>query len=376
MRNFIHRRLWLKQSTLALAGLGLVPDLFAKDSKNLFSDKNKFYPTGTSILLNSNENAYGPGPAARKAMMETYLNSNRYPDDYITLLKKKIASHWNVGEENILLGSGSSEIIGLASLHVSKTKGHIITTEPSYKVWNNQATAYGLSFKRNPLPRKEKQDIQNLYGPVTPETRMIYICNPNNPTGTVLDVNDVAQFTTAAAKQTLVFIDEAYAEYAQQKTLAPLAIKDPNIIVAKTFSKVYGLAGARVGYAIAHPETIKTLSSYQPWPDSNVSMVSVNAALASLDDQQFVQDCIDKTNRAKQLCYDTLKQLRLDYIPSSTNFILFNIDKIVENFSQGMKNKNIQVQFRDHYNGKWCRVTMGTIEEIQAFTNTLKEIAG
>ena len=374
MKNFIDRRLWLKQSTLALAGLGLTPTIFAKHHKKSFHDYKKFYSPGSTTLLNSNENAYGPSPAARKAILETYINSNRYPDDYIPLLKKKIASHWNVGEENILLGAGSSEIIGLACLHVSKIKGHILTTEPSYKVWNNQATAFGLSFKRNPLPRKDRQDVESLYSPVTAETRMVYICNPNNPTGTVLDVNDVEQFATAAAKQTMVFIDEAYAEYALQKTLAPLAINNPNIIVAKTFSKVYGLAGARVGYAIAHPQTIKMLSSYQPWPDSNVSMVSVNAALASLDDTAFVQDCIDKANKAKQLCYDTFKQLRFDYISSSTNFILFNIDKIADNFSQTMKNKNIQVQFRDHYNGKWCRVTMGTIEEMQQFTNALKEI--
>jgi histidinol-phosphate aminotransferase len=374
MGNSIDRRMWLKQSTLALAGLGLTSNLVAKDSKNELPGHNKFYPAGTAILLNSNENAYGPSPAARKAILETYLTSNRYPDDYIPLLKKKIALHWNVGEENILLGAGSSEIIGLSCLHVSKIKGHIITTEPSYKVWNNQATAFGLSFKRKPLPQTGNQDIENLYGPIMPETRMVYICNPNNPTGTVLDVNEIEHFATAAAKQTFVFIDEAYAEYAQLKTLAPLAIKNPNIIVAKTFSKVYGLAGARVGYAIAHPQTIRVLGGYQPWPDSGVSAVSAAAALASIGEQAFVQDCIKKTNNAKQLCYNTFKQLRLEYIPSSTNFIMFNIDKISENFTQGMKNKNIQVQFREHYGGKWCRVTMGTIEEMQEFTNTLKEI--
>jgi histidinol-phosphate aminotransferase len=374
MKNFIDRRLWLKQSTLALAGLGLTPTLIARDPKKPFRDYKPYSP-GSTILLNSNENAYGPSPMARKAILENYLSSNRYPDDLIPLLKKNIATHWNVGEENILLGAGSSEIIGLACLHVSKEKGDVMTTEPSYKVWNNQASAFGLNFKRNPLPRNGRQDLEKLYGPVTPETRMIYICNPNNPTGSVLEVDDVEQFAINASKQTLVFIDEAYAEYAQQKTLAPIAINNPNIIIAKTFSKVYGLAGARIGYAIAHPQTIKVLSNYQPWPDSNVSAVSAAAAIASINDQAFVQDCSEKTNKAKQLCYDTFLQLKLDYNPSSTNFILFNIDMIAEKFSQGMKSKNIQVQFREHYGGKWCRVTMGTIEEMQEFTNALKEIA-
>ncbi|MGI8584710.1 MAG: pyridoxal phosphate-dependent aminotransferase [Chitinophagaceae bacterium] len=375
MKIFLDRRLWLKQSTLALAGLGLTPAIFAKDPKNSFQNYKLQHSPNDTILLNSNENAYGPSPAARKAILENYLISNRYPDDIIPVLRKKIAMHWNVAEENILLGAGSSEIIGLTCLHVSKTKGDVITTEPSYKVWNNQASAFGLNFKRNPLPRNVKQDVEKLYGPITSETRMIYICNPNNPTGTVLDRNDVEQYAINASKQTIVFIDEAYAEYAQLKTLAPTAVNNPNIIVAKTFSKVYGLAGARIGYAIAHPQTIKTLSSYQPWPDSNVSAVSATAAIASIADQTFVQDCIDKTNKAKKICYDTFLQLRLDYIPSSTNFILFNIDKVAENFSQGMKSKNIQVQFREHYDGKWCRVTMGTIEEMQEFTKALKEIA-
>ena len=371
MRHNIDRRLWLKQSTLALAGLGLTPTLLAKNS-NTSPNYNNQSP-GNTILLNSNENAYGPSPAARKAILDNYLLSNRYPDDLIPVLKKAIAQHWNVAEENILLGAGSSDIIGLTCMHVSKIKGDVITTEPSYKVWNNQALAFGLNFKRNPLPRNEKLNIEKLYGPVTSDTRMVYICNPNNPTGTVLDVNDVEQFASKASKQTLVFIDEAYAEYAQLRTLAPIAVNDPNIIVAKTFSKVYGLAGARVGYAIAHPLTIKTLSNYQPWPDAGVSAVSAAAAIASLSDQEFVKNCIEKANKAKQLCYDTFKQLSFDYIPSSTNFILFNIDRIAEKFSSVMNNKNIQVQFREHYGGKWCRVTMGTMEEMQAFTNALKE---
>ncbi len=112
MKNLIDRRLWLKQSTLALAGLGLTPAIFAKDSKSSFQNYKLRYPVDSTILLNSNENAYGPSPAARKAILENYLTSNRYPDDMIPVLKKKIAMHWNVAEENILLGAGSSEIIG------------------------------------------------------------------------------------------------------------------------------------------------------------------------------------------------------------------------------------------------------------------------
>jgi len=275
------RRSWLRQSGLALAGLGLSPIL-------TYAEEKKFFDPSHPVLLNSNENAYGPSSLAQKAILNSYKNSNRYPDDYIPLLKKKIADHWSVGAENILLGAGSSDIIGLSCQHIAKTKGHIVTAEPSYKVWNNQAGSFGLSFKRVPLNDQKKSDLSKMVEAVDGDTRMIYFCNPNNPTGTVVDPAQLKEHSAIAAAKTFVFIDEAYTEYADLPSLATWAKTNPNVVVAKTFSKVYGLAGARVGYAIAHADTIKSLSAYQPWPDAGVSMVSCNAALASLDDKAFV----------------------------------------------------------------------------------------
>jgi histidinol-phosphate aminotransferase len=362
------RRSWLKQSSLALAGLGLSPLLTAAEEKKFFSPANP-------ILLNSNENAYGPSSLAQKAILGAYKNSNRYPDDYIPLLKKKIADHWNVGAENILMGAGSSDIIGLSCQHVAKTKGHIVTGEPSYKVWNNQASSFGLTFKRVSLTDDRKPDLSKMVASIDSESRMIYFCNPNNPTGTFVDPSQLKDHAAAAAQKTFVFLDEAYAEYAELPSLAEWAVKTPNVVVAKTFSKVYGLAGARVGYAMAHPDTIKSLSSYQPWPDAGVSVVSSAAATAALDDQAFVKECREKAKTAREMCYDCFKKYSLEYIPSSTNFILFNIDKLKGNFTSLMQAKNIYVQFREHFGGKWCRVSMGTIEEMQQFCSALKEIA-
>ncbi len=362
------RRTWLKQSAVTLAALGLKTSLFANE--NTIVDA----PAGM-IWLNSNENAYGPSPLARKAIMEHYLKSNRYPDDYIPLLKKKIADHWNVSTENILLGAGSSDIIGLSCQHVSGSKGHIITAEPSYRVWNNQATAFGLSFKRIPLNEERKTDLSKMVSSMDGETRMIYFCNPNNPTGTFADVSQLKDHALSAAAKTFVFIDEAYTEYASLPTLAGIALQNPNIVVAKTFSKVYGLAGARVGYAIAHPDTIKALGSFQPWMDAGVSVVSSVAATASLDDQDFVKQCVENAKTAKEMCYAVFKEFSLDYIPSSTNFILFNIDKIKKDLTKEMETRNIYVQHREHFGGRWCRVSMGTIEEMKQFCKALKEIA-
>jgi len=363
------RRLWLKQTTFILAGLGLKAEAFATPV---------YFPDDAEdmILLNSNENAYGPSPLARKAIMEHYLKSNRYPDDYIPLLKKKIAGHWNVQPENILLGAGSSEIIGLVNLYLSSEKGNIVTAEPSYRVWNGQAEAFGLQFNRIALNKERKIDLSKMLAAIDDNTRMLYLCNPNNPTGTNVETPTLGGYAIDASKKTFVLIDEAYTEYAELDSQASLAIKIPNIVVAKTFSKIYGLAGARVGYAIAHPDTIRRLSRLQPWPDANVSVVSAAAAMASMDDHGFVSDCRDKVSQSRQLCYDAFKELSLDYIPSSTNFILFNIDKIKGDFVKQMQAKNIYVQFREHFGGKWCRVSMGTLEEMKMFCSALKSITG
>lgn len=362
------RRQWIRQSSLALAGIGFASELLAKEIK-------PFSPVTKQILLNSNENAYGPSPMARKAMLDAYVDSNRYPDDLVPGFKKKIAEHWNVGTENILLGAGSSEIIGLATHHASANKGHVLVGEPAYKVWNGQAEAFGLSFNRIPLNEKRVHDLGKMLSAISSETSMVYICNPNNPTGTVNDVNELSAFAAEASKKTMVFIDEAYTEYAQLPSLADLATKNKNIIVAKTFSKIYGLAGARLGYAIAHPDTINKLSSYQPWPDSAASVVSIAAATASLEDKNFVEQCRINAAKARELCYAAFNQLKLEYISSQTNFILFHIDAIQKDFIKEMQAQNIYVQFRPHFGGKWCRVSMGTVEEMQQFCTVLKTIS-
>jgi histidinol-phosphate aminotransferase len=362
------RRSWLKQSSLMLAGLGLSPILSS-------AEENKFFLPAGSIWLNSNENAYGPSAATKKAMTEALINSNRYPDDKIPVLKQQIADFLQIGKENILFGAGSSEILGITSIMVSSVKGNVITGEPSYRVWNNQAETFGLQFKRVPLAIDKTLDLSGMMSAINNDTRMIYICNPNNPVGTFVDDHLLRAFVDECSKKCVVLVDEAYTEFAELPSLKDIAIKNPNIIVAKTFSKIYGLAGARIGYAIAHPDTIKKLSSFQSWPDMSISMATCAAASAALKDQAFVKDCREKAKQAREMCYKTFKELKLDYIPSHTSFILFNIDKIKGDFTGLMQAKNIYVQFRQHFDGKWCRVSMGTIEEMQQFCGALKEIA-
>jgi histidinol-phosphate aminotransferase len=361
------RRQWLKTTSTVLAGVGIAPKIFATPKIH--------YQAGNIILLNSNENAYGPPASARKAMTEALVNSNRYPDEQLPKLKQQIADFWQVGRENILMGAGSSEILGLTSILVSSTKGNVIVAEPSYRVWNGQAESFGLMFTRVALNNEKKPDHEKMLSAIDKGTRMVYLCNPNNPVGTYTDDLQLRDFVSECSRKCMVLVDEAYTEFANLPSLKDLAVKNQNIVVAKTFSKIYGLAGARVGYAIAHPDTIKKLSSFQPWPDVSVSVASAAAASAALNDQAFVKDCREKIAQARQMCYDCFKQSSLEYIPSHTNFILFNIEKIPGDFSKRMEEKNIFVQYRNHFGGKWCRVTMGTLDEMKTFCAALKEIA-
>lgn len=367
MQHNSSRRQWLKTNSIVLAGIGIAPKIFA-------IEKQPWQP-GNAIFLNSNENAYGPSAATRKAMVEALVNSNRYPDEQIPKLKKQIADFWQVETENILMGAGSSELLGYTSLLASSKKGNVITAEPSYRVWNSQAASFGLQFKRLPLTNDKGLNLGTMMSAMDDDTRMMYLCNPNNPTGTYVEDHLLRAFAVECSKKCIVLVDEAYTEYANLPSLKDLAIKNPNIVVAKTFSKIYGLAGARVGYVITHADTIKKLSSLQPWPDVSVSVASAAASAAALADQSFVRDCRSNTTETREMCYKTFKELSLEYIPSYTSFILFNINKIGADFSQKMEAKNIFVQYRDHFGGKWCRVTMGTIDEIKVFCSALKEIA-
>lgn len=360
------RRNWLKNSAAVLAGIGIAPNILAID-----------YPSKNSagiILLNSNENAYGPSAATKRAMADALSNSNRYPDDQVPVLKKQVADFWDVGREHILMGAGSSEILGLTFLMVSGKKGNIISAEPSYRVWSGQAESFGLKINRVPLTNKKTLDLGAMLAAIDEQTTLVYVCNPNNPTGTFVEDAPLRNFVEQCSKKCMVLVDEAYTEFAELPSLKDIAIKNPNVVVAKTFSKIYGLAGARIGYAIAHPDTIKKLSSLQAWPEVSISMVTAAAASAALKDQAFVKDCRNKTMQAREMCYKTFNELQLESIPSVTSFIMFNIDKIGAGFSKQLQEKNIMVQYREHFGGKWCRVSMGTIEEMKLFCNALKSI--
>jgi histidinol-phosphate aminotransferase len=366
MPQYASRRDWLKITAALAAGISI--------SRNLPAGEVQKNPAGM-ILLNSNENAYGPSAAAIKAMADAAKLSNRYPDDIHPLLKQQLAKHWSVEPANILMGAGSSELLGLTAILASMKSKTMISPFPTFGSWYKVAEFMGASIKKIPLAKGDKtMDLAAMLSAIDNETSLVYVCNPNNPTGTVVENHLLRNFVEECSKKCMVLVDEAYTEFENIPTLSDMALQNKHVIVAKTFSKIYGLAGARIGYAIAHTDTIKKLATIQPWPDVSVSAVTALAAMAALNDTAFVTDCKNKNAAAREICYNTFQQMKLDYIPSATSFVMVNISSIGERYTQQMQNKNIFVQYRDFWNGKWSRVSMGTLEEMKLYCEALKSI--
>lgn len=361
------RRHWLKQASLTAAALGLGRSLQALPATHEV-------PAGSMILLNSNENPFGPSPSVIKAMVDAAAKSNRYSDDEVKDLVKKLARHHEVSPQNIIMSAGSSEILGQTTLLAAQKGGNAITAEPSFNPWTRLAREFGVNVKSIPLTEEYKLDLNKMRGAIDAQTRMIYVCNPNNPVGNYIEFEKLRAFVEECSEKAMVLVDEAYTEFAELPSMAKMAVSNPNIVVAKTFSKIYGLAGARIGYAIAHPDTIARFSAMQSWPNGQLGQVNVAAAMAALDDQAFVRSCREKTAACRQFSAETFKKLGLAHIPSSTSFMMFNVDKIKCDYPAAMQKQNIMVQHREHFGGKWCRVSMGTMEEMKLFARALENI--
>lgn len=369
MRHSIHRRALLKQGSLALAGLSFMGK-FAASAHEPF----KRFAPGTPIRLTSNENPYGPSMLARQAMADAVASSNRYPWDVTGKLLEQIGSHYHLSSDHVLIGAGSSEILGLTAQLAALSKGNAVTASPTFPIWIPAAERLGLQVIKLPLTRDKKHDLPAMLSKVNNETRLVYLCNPNNPTGTTLPSNDIKNFIEEVSRKSLVLLDEAYIEYCDQPTLAPMVAANKNLIIAKTFSKIYGLAGARIGYALAHPETIGKLGGLQPWENAGASAVSLAAAMASLQDKNFVASAKENNRKVSAYTMNELKALGFECIPSDTNFLYYSLGKYNGNWQEQMRANNILIGRITEEDGKWTRTTIGTMEEMQAFISAAKQI--
>jgi histidinol-phosphate aminotransferase len=321
-----------------------------------------------------NENPYGPSEAARAAMTKAFHEANLYPDGAINEMRSIIAEQVGLTRDHILLGSGSTEILQVVALASGISGGEVISADPTFQVLNSYAENIGATVHRVPVDDALRLDLEAMGKKVNENTKLIYVCNPNNPTGTIVSDTELRPFCEEMSRQTLVVVDEAYHEYVEHpgyRSLVDLVRNGRNVIVTRTASKIHGLAGLRVGFGIAQPELVKQLRKRLT---GTMNIMGLRAAIASYRDREFQSYCFNKNKQSKSIVYKTLRELNCRYVKSETNFIFFETGVQIEQSQKDMKDQGIRVGRPFPPYLKWCRLSMAKPDEMQQFAVALKSI--
>jgi len=326
------------------------------------------------VRLSANENPYGPSARAHEAMKNAHDVCNRYPDEANDVLIDKIAKINNINREQIVLGDGSSEILKLcAETFTGPTQGKLIAADPTFESILEYSQAGGAEVVKVPLTSSHAHDLEKMGA--TAQKGLIYICNPNNPTASITPKNDVRDFIAKTSPETMILVDEAYFHYADSpdyESVIPLVKDHPNLMVARTFSKIYGMAGLRCGYCVAQPETIKRMHGFQMFDSVNV--MALAAASASLDDETQVTNGRKMNSEAKGYTLSELEKLGYKSIPSQANFIMFDCKKPVVPIIQAMKDKKVAVGRLFPAYPNHMRLTIGKQSEMESFVSAFKQV--
>lgn len=364
----INRRDWLKTAFLGSAALTLSPlEFLANETPNFNELKN----SNETIRLCFNENPFGTSPKALEAMHKSLSLSSRYDFKLADVLCEKIAGNNNVKKENILVSAGSSFLLELITKYVSLDKGHIIIPDPSFTIFAPIAEFLGMAKSVIPLNDKKKIDLVKMKSSIQKDTKLIYICNPNNPTGDLLSRAEIENFIKSIPDNIIVLVDEAYIEFTTQRSLSDLVDVYKNLIVTRTFSKLYGFAGARLGYAIGHPKMIENLKKLQSWSGAEISVVTMAGAIAGMDDKEFINKVLDNNQKAKDFTISEFNIRGIKTIPSSANFVYFSLENYKSDYFKKLKEAKILGGKTYEEKGKWTRISLGTIEEMRKYFDVI-----
>jgi histidinol-phosphate aminotransferase len=326
------------------------------------------------VRLSANENPYGPSPKAFKAIDEAFGLACRYPDEHNNILIEKLARMNSVNHDQILLGDGSSEILKLcAETFTGKDRGTLVAGDPTFEAILNNASVNGAQVVKVPLTSSFSNDLPKMTAAAN--KGLIYICNPNNPTASITPKNELSEFITKTPRETMVLVDEAYYHYADSpdyESVIPLVKEHPNLIVSRTFSKIYGMAGLRCGYCVAQKETIERIRPYQMW--DSVNILALVAASANLDDADQVPNGQRLTSEAKAFTIGELDKMGYKTIPSQANFFMVDVKRPVVPLIQALKQRNVEVGRLFPALPDYMRVTIGKKNEMEAFLSAFKQV--
>ncbi|MFA5092961.1 MAG: histidinol-phosphate transaminase [Candidatus Omnitrophota bacterium] len=327
------------------------------------------------VKLASNENPFGPSPKAITAVKKMLLGINRYPDSQGFYLKKRLAKSFGLASENFALGNGSDELIDVIIRTFVEADENIITSQTSFVEYEILAAVNNRKIKKAPL-RYFKYDLEAILKLVDKKTKLIFIANPNNPTGTYVTKYEVDEFLNALPKHVIVVFDEAYDAFIDvddyPNSLSYLK-RNKQVIILRTFSKTYGLAGLRLGYAIANPETVSFIERVrQPF---NVNILAQAAGIAAMDDRDFFKKTRKLTLEGKNFIYAQLAKMALGFVPSVANFILIDVEKDGQEVFKAMLKFGVIVRDMAQYGLKnFIRLSIGTQKENQRAITVLKKV--
>jgi histidinol-phosphate aminotransferase len=326
----------------------------------------------TIIKLASNENPLGPSPKALQAMRAMLENAHLYPDGSGFHLCKAIAAKLSVAPENVILGNGSNEVIEFLGHAFLNPGDDVVTCQYAFIVYKLLATAFGVRTIETPSP-DYRQHLDATLDAITAKTRIIFIPNPNNPTGTLISESAIDTFMSRVPDSVVVVFDEAYFEFLDDPPDTLRFIRDGrNVVVLRTFSKIHGLAGVRIGYAIApHPITEVLHKTRQPF---NVNSIAHAGAMAALDDDAHLRETKRVIDEGRAYLQDHLAEMQIPFVPAVANFVMVNVGDGCAVFQQLLQRKIIVRPLNGYGLPEWLRISVGTMEENKKLIGALREV--
>jgi histidinol-phosphate aminotransferase len=375
----LSRRQWLVSGAASLAGLALSSRLLNFEARAQLMTPERLAATApVKARLSLNENPFGPSPAAMEAMTRSLAGGKacRYPYGEVGKLVDLIAQKEGVPADHIVLGSGSSEIIDTVGGHFGVMKGEAVYASPGYLQLPGVVRGLGGTAVPVPVNARQEHDLAAMAAAITKPNTIVYIANPNNPTGTVVDPAALRAFVQETTKRAFVFLDEAYLDIADDyagRTLAGMVRDTPNLLVARTFSKIYGLAGMRIGYGITSPAFAAQLRSYGV---GSLAFPSVMAASASLQDADFVPRVRAQIVAEREKLLALLRELKRPYAESQTNFVFFQTGRPHAEVHAAMMQESVAIARAFPPMTDWARLTIGLPEENDLARAALRKVLG
>ena len=365
-------------SSVAAAGLATGVAVSGVSTASAETTKSPAYgPAAGVAKLNANENPYGPSPAALKEAFEATRLGAYYVGASVPMLKAMIAERHGVTPEHIALSSGSSGVLTYIAT-AAGAKGNILTPDLFWDTTARMGTRHAGEVVRLPKDDGLAIDLDAMFAAIDDTISMVQVTNPNNPTGLVLDGEALRAFCKRASRKATVLVDEAYNELTEDPeytSMVDLVREGYDVIVARTFSKIYGMAGMRVGYTIASPETTEKMILDYGLGSYAMNQGGLAAAVASYNDLAFLEMSKSKILEAKDMISSGLKEAGLSALPSATNFMFVNLGALnAETFRQKMAERNVHIRgiYRDYNN--WSRVSMGRLEHVQMYVDALPAV--